>query len=82
MLVGARWRFRLTTAGLKIGGINPQNDLVEIIELEDHPWFIGVQFHPELKSTVETPHPLFVSFIKAAIEYKEKIVSVGVQPGS
>ncbi|MCX7728268.1 MAG: gamma-glutamyl-gamma-aminobutyrate hydrolase family protein, partial [Bacteroidia bacterium] len=42
--------------------------LVEIIELKDHPFFIGVQFHPEYKSTVENPHPLFVHFVKAAIE--------------
>ena len=52
-------------------GINPQQNLVEIVEVKDHPWFIGVQFHPELKSKVENPHPLFVAFIKAAIEYKE-----------
>lgn len=52
-------------------GINKEKDLVEIIELEDHPWFVGVQFHPELKSTVETPHPLFVSFVQAAIDNKK-----------
>ena len=46
-------------------GINPDNNLVEIIELNDHPWFIGVQFHPEYKSTVINPHPLFVNFISA-----------------
>jgi CTP synthase len=52
---------------MKSSGMNPQSDLVEIIELEDHPWFIGVQFHPEYKSTVANPHPLFVDFVKAAI---------------
>lgn len=57
-------------AGMKITGINPEKDLVEIIELEDHPYFVAVQFHPELKSTVENPHPLFVSFVKAALDYK------------
>lgn len=49
-------------------GIHKEKDLVEIIELKDHPWFVGVQFHPELKSTVENPHPLFTSFVKAALE--------------
>lgn len=55
-------------AGLKAVGINPENNLVEIVEIQDHPWFVGVQFHPELKSTVANPHPLFVRFIKAAME--------------
>jgi CTP synthase len=50
--------------------VNPQSGLVEIIELADHPWFVGVQFHPELKSTVENPHPLFVHFVKAALTHK------------
>lgn len=54
--------------GMVASGINPQNDLVEIIELKNHPWFIGVQFHPEYKSTVANPHPLFVKFVKAAME--------------
>jgi CTP synthase len=58
-------------AGLKPVGINEQNDLVEIIELEDHPWFVAVQFHPEYKSTVASPHPLFVHFVKAAIQYRK-----------
>ena len=58
--------------GMIAVGINPQQNLVEIVEVKDHPWFIGVQFHPELKSKVENPHPLFVAFIKAAIEYKDK----------
>ena len=65
------YRSKLQKAGLVISGVNPENDLVEIIELEDHPWFVGVQFHPELKSTVEIPHPLFVEFVKKAIEYHE-----------
>ena len=58
-------------AGMLTPGINTRNNLVEIIELKDHPWFIGVQFHPEYKSTVANPHPLFVSFVKAAIEYNK-----------
>lgn len=57
-------------AGMIASGINPESDLVEIMEIKDHPHFIGSQFHPELKSTVENPHPLFVSFVKAAINYK------------
>ncbi|MFM7090559.1 MAG: glutamine amidotransferase-related protein, partial [Bacteroidota bacterium] len=61
---------KLTAAGLVVSGINPQSGLVEIIELADHPWFVGVQFHPELKSTVENPHPLFVHFVKAALTHK------------
>ncbi len=55
-------------AGMTASGINPEGGLVEIIEIKDHPWFVGVQFHPEYKSTVANPHPLFVNFVKAAIE--------------
>lgn len=55
--------------GLKAVGKNPNTNLVEIVELTDHPFFIGTQFHPELKSTVEKPHPIFVGFIKAALNY-------------
>ncbi|MEX0810901.1 MAG: CTP synthase [Chitinophagales bacterium] len=51
-------------------GVNPETNLVEIVELKEHPWFIGVQFHPELKSNVATPHPLFVKFVQAAIACK------------
>ncbi len=58
-------------AGMLSSGINPDNNLVEIIELKNHPWFIGVQFHPEYKSTVENPHPLFVRFIRASMDYSK-----------
>lgn len=58
-------------AGLTATGINPETGLVEIVELRQHPWFVGVQFHPELKSRVEAPHPLFVAFIKAAMQYRQ-----------
>lgn len=58
--------------GMLFSGINRQGKLVEIIELKDHPWFMGVQFHPEYKSTVANPHPLFVNFIRAAIQYSDK----------
>ena len=55
-------------AGMLAAGINPDLNLVEIIELKNHPWFIGVQYHPEYKSTVENPHPLFVKFVRAALD--------------
>ncbi len=68
-----RWEFNNTyleafeKAGMMATGINPESKLVEIVELRNHRWFVGVQFHPELKSTVENPHPLFVAFVKASI---------------
>ncbi|NQV02453.1 MAG: CTP synthase [Bacteroidia bacterium] len=58
-----------THAGLIPVGLNEKDNLVEIIELKDHPWFVGVQFHPEYRSTVANPHPLFVSFVKAAMNH-------------
>jgi len=61
---------QLKASDLKPVGINPDNKLVEVVELKDHPYFVGVQYHPELKSTVESPHPLFVSFVQAAAKYK------------
>ncbi len=61
---------QLKKSDLKPVGINPDNKLVEVVELKGHPYFLGVQYHPELKSTVESPHPLFVSFVKAASDYK------------
>jgi CTP synthase len=71
-----RWEFnnayreQLTQAGLVIGGTLPNGRLVEIIEVKDHPWFVGTQFHPELKSRPTNPHPLFREFIKAALNGK------------
>ena len=62
----------LEAAGLSASGINTETELVEIIELADHPWFIGVQYHPEYKSTVANPHPLFVGLVKAALAHKLK----------
>lgn len=59
-------------AGMVASGKNPDTGLVEIMEIKDHPWFIGTQFHPELKSTVLNPHPLFVKFVKAAINHKNE----------
>jgi CTP synthase len=58
-------------AGMMAVGTNPDTNLVEIIELKDHPWFVGTQYHPELKSTVLNPHPLFVKFIKAILQQKK-----------
>jgi CTP synthase len=62
------YKSKFRDAGMVLSGMNPVADLVEIVELPDHPWFVGVQFHPEYKSTVVKPHPLFVSFVKAALE--------------
>ncbi len=61
---------QMESHGLIASGINPETELVEIVEREDHPFFIGVQFHPELKSRVEEPHPIFVAFVDAAVKYK------------
>jgi len=59
----------LVKNGLKISGVNEELNLVEIIELPDHPWYIAGQFHPELKSRVSKAHPLFREFIKAAVKH-------------
>jgi CTP synthase len=64
---------QIEAAGLKAVGINPDSGLVEVVELKDHPWFVGVQYHPELKSTVLNPHPLFVKFVEASIEHKKSV---------
>jgi len=57
--------------GMLAAGINPDTKLVEIMEIPNHNWFLGAQFHPELKSTVLNPHPLFIAFVKAALAYKK-----------
>ncbi|MEO6314295.1 MAG: CTP synthase [Chitinophagaceae bacterium] len=73
-----RWEFnnayleQFETAGMIASGRNPESNLVEIVELTNHPFFIGVQYHPELKSTVEAPHPVFVHFIQASKEFAER----------
>lgn len=61
-------------AGFKCTGINPESNLVEIIELDNHPYFVASQFHPEYKSTVMNPHPLFVAFVKAAKKHNQQMV--------
>jgi CTP synthase len=63
---------RLKQAGLAISGTSPDGDLVEIVELRDHPWFLGCQFHPEFKSTPRNPHPLFTAFIAASFRNREQ----------
>src|SRR5437868_15450316 len=65
--VNPAYKDRLEQHGLKFSGLSPDGVLPEIVEYEDHPWFIGVQFHPELKSRPFEPHPLFASFIQAAM---------------
>ncbi len=67
------------SGGLLAVGTNPESGLVEIMELPDHRWFVGVQFHPELKSTVENPHPLFVSFVEAAVRFKKGVLKEQAQ---
>ncbi len=71
--VNTTYKKQLEDAGLNFSGMSPDGRLPEIIEMADHPWFIGVQFHPELKSKPFAPHPLFTSFIKAAVE-KSRLV--------
>ena len=66
--VNIAYKDRLEQHGLRFSGMSPDGLLPEIVEYEDHPWFIGVQFHPELKSRPFEPHPLFASFIEAAVE--------------
>jgi CTP synthase len=64
-----QYRERLAEKGLKAGGVSPDGKLVEMVELADHPWFVGCQFHPEFKSRPMDPHPLFVSYIEACVEF-------------
>jgi len=68
------YRERLEAAGLFIGGVNPERDLVEIVELHDHPYFVAVQYHPEFKSKPTRPHPLFRELVAAALAHKEQTV--------
>lgn len=67
------YRDMLTKHGLKVSGVSPDGELVEIIEIEDHPWFLGCQFHPEFKSRPTDPHPLFRAFIEAALREKRSL---------
>jgi CTP synthase len=63
----------LENAGLIASGTNPDTGLVEVVEIKNHPFFIGVQYHPEYKSTVANPHPIFVKFVEAMVKTKNKI---------
>ena len=67
-----RYRDILQEKGLRISGLSPDGELVEIVEVKDHPWFLGCQFHPEFKSRIWEPHPLFRDFIGAALRYKRE----------
>ncbi len=66
--ININYKERLEEAGLRFSGMSPDGVLPEIVERDDHPWFVGVQFHPELKSKPFAPHPLFASFVKAAVD--------------
>lgn len=72
--VNNKFRKKLVDAGLITSGVSPDNNLVEMIEIADHPWFVAVQFHPEYKSRAINPHPLFRDFVKAAVERNEGVV--------
>ncbi len=65
--VNTGYKGRLEQRGMRFSGMSPDGILPEIVEYDDHPWFIGVQFHPELKSRPFEPHPLFASFVEAAM---------------
>jgi CTP synthase len=66
--IDRQYRDRLEAQGLIFSGMSPDGRLPEIVERPDHPWFVGVQFHPELRSKPFAPHPLFADFIRAAVE--------------
>ncbi|WP_411895383.1 CTP synthase [Winogradskyella sp. A2] len=66
------YKDQIEAAGMKATGYNPDTGLVEIVEIPSHNWFVGVQYHPEYKSTVSNPHPLFVAFVNASLQYKKK----------
>lgn len=67
-----KYKDQMEAAGLVASGLNPKTGLVEVVEIPSHPWFVGVQYHPEYKSTVANPHPLFVGFVKAVLTQKQK----------
>ena len=67
-----QFKEEISAKGMVIAGSSPDGELVEIVELKDHRWFVGVQFHPELKSRVHKPHPLFTSFVAEAKKYRNE----------
>jgi CTP synthase len=73
----------LVANGLQLTGMTPDNTYVEIVEIRDHPWFLGCQFHPEFKSRPLEPHPLFTAFVTAAYQYRlQRLNSKGIAPGT
>jgi CTP synthase len=78
--VSNSYREQFVANGLRLSGLSPDGSLVEIVELENHPWFIGVQFHPELRSRPTRPHPLFAGFIAAAASAKRRAASAAAGP--
>ncbi|WP_290696701.1 CTP synthase [Lacinutrix sp.] len=68
----SEYKTQIEAKGMIATGLNPDTNLVEIVEIPNHPWFVGVQYHPEYKSTVANPHPLFVAFVAAALKHKEQ----------
>jgi CTP synthase len=73
-----KYKTEIENAGMIATGLNPETGLVEIVEIPSHNWFVGVQYHPEYKSTVASPHPLFVAFVKAALNFKKNNNSVSM----
>ncbi|MHC5010255.1 MAG: CTP synthase [Planctomycetota bacterium] len=69
------YRDRMEAAGMRVGGVNPERNLVEIVELQDHPYFIAVQYHPEFKSKPTRPHPLFREFVARAVTHQESFIA-------
>jgi CTP synthase len=79
--VSNAYRDQFTEHGLRLSGLSPDGSLVEIVELTNHPWFIGCQFHPELQSRPTRPHPLFAAFIAAAVAHKRRNVAAAPESG-
>jgi CTP synthase len=79
--VNNAYRDPLGEAGLNVSAMSPDGDLVEMIELPEHPWFLATQFHPELKSRPNHPHPLFASFIEAAVQRRAAMMKQAVSSG-
>ncbi len=73
-----KYKEQFEKSGMLSTGLNPETGLVEIVELKDHPWFVGVQYHPEYRSTVASPHPLFIAFVKAAYEFSKQKKSANI----
>jgi CTP synthase len=74
-----RYREALTRGGLRLAGVSPDGKLVEIVEIPSHRWFVGVQFHPELKSRLRHAHPLFRDFVAAAVDYHDHPVQAELE---